>query len=120
MEPLELFARRQVLSVSELVGQLKKLAEERFDFVWVEGEVTGLRRPGSGHVYFALKDQEATLRAVLFRHQSALLRFALEDGQRVLCQGRLSVYTARGEVQLVVDSVEPRGAGALALAWAWV
>jgi exodeoxyribonuclease VII large subunit len=120
MEPLELFARRQVLSVSELVGQLKKLAEERFDFVWVEGEVTGLRRPGSGHVYFALKDQEATLRAVLFRHQSALLRFALEDGQRVLCQGRLSVYTARGEVQLVVDSVEPRGAGALALAFTQV
>ncbi|MBI5522670.1 MAG: exodeoxyribonuclease VII large subunit [Desulfarculus sp.] len=118
MEPLELFARRQVLSVSELVGQLKKLAEERFDFVWVEGEVTGLRRPGSGHVYFALKDPEAQLRAVLFRHQAALMRFALEDGQRVLCQGRLSVYPARGEVQLVVDSVEPRGAGALALAFA--
>ncbi len=118
MEPLELFARRQVLTVSELVGQLKKLAEERFDFVWVEGEVTGLRRPGSGHVYFALKDQEAMLRAVIFRHQAALLRFSLEDGQRVLCQGRLSLYPARGEVQLVVDSVEPRGAGALALAFA--
>ncbi|MFH1033621.1 MAG: exodeoxyribonuclease VII large subunit [Pseudomonadota bacterium] len=117
MEPLELFARRQVLTVSELVGQLKKLAEERFDFVWVEGEVTGLRRPGSGHVYFALKDQEAQLRAVLFRHQAALMRFALEDGQRVLCQGRLSLYPARGEVQLVVDSLEPRGAGALALAF---
>lgn len=117
MEPLELFARRQVLTVSQLVGQLKKLAEERFDFVWVEGEVTGLRRPASGHVYFALKDQDALLRAVLFRHQAALSRFALEDGQRVLCQGRLSVYPARGEVQLVVDSVEPRGAGALALAF---
>ncbi|CAO0819751.1 Exodeoxyribonuclease 7 large subunit [Desulfarculales bacterium] len=116
MKPLELFARRHVLTVSELVGQLKKLAEERFDFVWVEGEVTGLRRPGSGHVYFALKDQEAMLRAVLFRHQSALMRFVLENSQRVLCQGRLSLYPPRGEMQLVVDSMELRGTGPLAFA----
>lgn len=117
MEPLELFARRQVLSVSQLVGQIKDLAEGHFDFVWVEGEITGLRRPGSGHLYFALKDDQAMLRAVLFRHQAALIRFQLEDGQRVLCQGRVSVYTARGEMQLIVDVVEPRGAGALALAF---
>lgn len=118
MEPLQLFTRRQVLSVAELVGQLKTLAETHFDFVWVEGEVSGLRRPGSGHVYFALKDEQAILRAVLFRPQASLLRFALSDGQRVLCQGRLSVYPPRGDVQLIIDSVEPRGAGALALAFA--
>jgi exodeoxyribonuclease VII large subunit len=118
MEPLELFARRQVLTVSELVNSLKKLAEERFDFVWVEGEISGLRRPGSGHAYFSLKDDQALLRAVLFRPQASLMRFALEEGQRVLCQGRLTVYPPRGDVQLVVDTIEPRGAGALALAFA--
>lgn len=117
MEPLELFTRREILMVSELVGRLKRLTEETFDFVWVEGEISGLRTPPSGHVYFALKDRDATLRAVLFKRQSALLRFALEEGLQVLCQGRVSVYQARGEVQLVVDAVEPRGAGALALAF---
>ncbi len=117
MEPLELFTRREVLSVSELVGRMKRLNEQAFDFVWVQGEVSGLRRPGSGHLYFSLKDPEATLRAVLFRHQAALLRFALEEGQQVLCQGRISLYPPRGDLQLVVDTVEPRGAGALALAF---
>ncbi len=117
MEPLELFTRREILTVSELVGRLKRLTEETFDFVWVEGEISGLRTPPSGHVYFALKDRDALLRAVLFKHQASLLRFALEEGLQVLCQGRVSVYQARGEVQLVVDAVEPRGAGALALAF---
>jgi len=117
LEPLELFTRREILSVGQLVGRLKKLTEEAFDFVWVEGEISGLRAPASGHLYFALKDDSASLRAVLFKHQAALLRFALEEGLQVLCQGRVSVYQPRGEVQLVVDSVEPRGAGALALAF---
>lgn len=117
MEPLDLFSRRQVLTVHELVSKLKKLVEKSYDFVWVEGEVSGLRRPGSGHFYFSLKDSEASLRAVLFRHQAAMLRFALEDGLKVLCQGRVSVYGPRGDLQLVVDTVEPQGAGALALAF---
>jgi exodeoxyribonuclease VII large subunit len=115
---MELFARRQVLTVSELVNSLKRLAEERLDFVWVEGEISWLRRPGSGHVYFSLKDDQALLRAVLFRPKVSLLRFTLEEGQLVLCQGRLTVYAPRGDVQLVVDTMEPRGAGALALAFA--
>lgn len=117
MEPLELFTRREILTVSELVGRLKRLTEQSFDFVWVEGEVSGLRQPASGHFYFSLKDSGGLIRAVLFKHQAALLRFHLEEGQQVLCQGRLSVYQPRGEVQLVVDTVEPRGAGALALAF---
>ena len=111
MEPLDLFSRRQVLTVHELVSQIKKLVAKSYDFVWVEGEVSGLRRPGSGHLYFSLKDSEASLRAVLFRHQAAMLRFALEDGLKVLCQGRVSVYGPRGDLQLVVDTVEPQGAG---------
>lgn len=117
MEPLNLFTKREILSVSELVSQLKRTVEDRFDFIWVQGEISGLRRPGSGHYYFALKDDKASLRAVLFRQQASALRFALEDGQSVLCQGRLGVYQPRGEVQLIVESVEPRGAGALALAF---
>lgn len=117
MEPLELFSRREILTVSELVGRLKRLIEQSFDFVWVQGEISGLRQPASGHYYFSLKDEGALLRTVLFKHQAALLRFRLEEGQQVLCQGRLSVYQPRGEVQLVADSVEPRGAGALALAF---
>jgi exodeoxyribonuclease VII large subunit len=117
MEPLDLFTRREVLSVHELVSRLKGLVEERFDFVWVEGEVSGLRQPGSGHLYFSLKDDQAMLRAVMFRHQAALLRFPLEEGQRVLCQGRVSIYAPRGDLQLVVEVVEPRGAGELAVAF---
>ena len=114
---MELFTRREVLTVSELLGRLKRQIEERFDFVWVEGEISGLRQPGSGHYYFSLKDDEASLRAVFFRQRAGLLRFRLEDGQKVLCSGRMSVYAPRGDVQLVVDAVEPRGAGELALAF---
>ena len=117
MEPLDLFSKRHIHTVGALMKELKKLTEQRFDFVWVEGEISGLRRPGSGHVYFSLKDSDASLRTVMFRHQAALLRFALEEGQKVLCQGRVSVYAARGDLQLVVDSIEPRGEGALALAF---
>lgn len=116
MEPLELFSHREVFSVSDLVDRLKRLTERNFDFVWVEGEISGLRRPGSGHVYFTLKDDKAALRAVLFRPRAALLRFQLEEGMSVLCQGGLGVYAPRGDVQLLVETMEPRGAGALALA----
>jgi exodeoxyribonuclease VII large subunit len=114
---MDLFTHRNILTVGQLMKELKKLTEQRFDFVWVEGEISGLRRPGSGHVYFSLKDADASLRAVLFKHQAALVRFELEEGLKVLCQGRMSVYVARGDVQLVVDAMEPRGAGALALAF---
>lgn len=117
MEPLDLFAKREIISVSDLVSRLKRTVEKRFDFLWVQGEISGLRRPGSGHYYFSLKDDKASMRAVFFRHQAAMLRFALEDGLSVVCQGRMGVYQPRGEVQLMVESMEPRGAGALALAF---
>ncbi len=117
MEPLDLFTQRKIHTVGALMKELKKLTEQRFNFIWVEGEISGLRKPGSGHVYFSLKDPDASLRAVFFKHQASLLRFELEEGQKVLCQGRISVYAPRGDLQLVVDSIEPRGAGALALAF---
>ena len=117
MKNLELFSQRQILSVSDLVAQLKKHTEGRFNFIWVEGEISGLARPASGHLYFSLKDDKSTLRAVFFRNRAGYLRFKPENGLKVLCQGKLSVYQPRGEVQLVVDSMEPRGSGALALAF---
>lgn len=117
MDALSLFAARQIYSVGELLGQIKKQTEAAFDFVWVRGEISGLRRPASGHVYFSLKDRDGSMRAVMFRHQAGLLRFRLEEGQQVLCQGRISVYVPRGDMQLVVDTAEPQGAGALALAF---
>ncbi|MCB2185786.1 MAG: exodeoxyribonuclease VII large subunit [Deltaproteobacteria bacterium] len=117
MENLQLFTPREILTVSALLGRLKGLVEQSFDFVWVEGEVSALRRPASGHVYFSLKDDHAVLKMVLFRHQASLLRFRLEEGQQVLCQGRVSLYEPRGDLQMVVDTVEPRGAGGLALAF---
>lgn len=117
MDALSLFAARRIYSVGELLGQIKKQTEAAFDFVWVQGEISGLRRPASGHFYFSLKDRDGSVRAVMFRHQAGLLRFRLEEGQQVLCQGRISIYVPRGDMQLVVDTAEPQGAGALALAF---
>ncbi len=104
---------QKVWTVSELNEAVRDLLEERFDLLWVEGEVADLRRPSSGHVYFSLKDSSGQVRAVMFRSSSAALRFRLEDGMRLLCRGRLGVYPLRGEYQLVVSSAEPYGVGAL-------
>ena len=85
--------------------------------MWVQGEISNLRVPGSGHAYFTLKDDAAQLRAVLFRGRGRRVRFALEDGMQVLAFGGIDVYAARGEYQLVVDLLEPQGLGALQLAF---
>jgi len=110
-------AERRVYSVSELTRGIRQLLEDRFPFVWVEGEISNLRVPVSGHLYFVLKDAHTQIRAVMFRTQQCLLRFRPEDGLHVLCQARVSVYEPRGEYQLLVDSMEPRGLGALQLAY---
>ncbi|HOP36102.1 MAG TPA: exodeoxyribonuclease VII large subunit, partial [Syntrophales bacterium] len=102
-----------VLTVTELTEEIRSLLEDTFGFLWVAGEVSNLRRPSSGHVYFTLKDEKAQVRAVLFRQSSARLGFDLEDGMEVLCRGRVSVYSPRGEYQIIVDAAEPRGLGAL-------
>ena len=105
-----------ILTVSQLNNNIKFLLEETFDFVLVEGEVSNLRRPQSGHVYFTLKDDQSQIRAVFFRQFGVYQRrsnFELEEGLKVLCRARLNVYLPRGEYQLVVESVEPLGVGAL-------
>jgi exodeoxyribonuclease VII large subunit len=113
---MDLFERR-ILTVSELTAGIKDLLESTFDEVWVEGEISNLRRPPSGHLYFTLKDENSQIRGVLFKQQSRYLRFELEDGQHVICWGRVGIYEKRGEYQLILDYVEPRGIGSLQLAF---
>jgi exodeoxyribonuclease VII large subunit len=107
---------KEILTVSQLNDNIKFLLEETFAYLWVEGEVSNLRRPQSGHVYFTLKDDKSQIRAVSFRQYGSAkkrVEFALEEGLHVLCYARLGVYQPRGEYQLIVESVEPRGIGAL-------
>ena len=100
-------------TVSELSAAVKRSIEGGFERVRVRGEVSGLRRPQSGHVYFTLKDENAVLAAVCWRGVFASLRFAPEDGLEVVCSGRLTTYAGRSQYQIVVESVEPAGEGAL-------
>ncbi|HEV3342914.1 MAG TPA: exodeoxyribonuclease VII large subunit [Pirellulales bacterium] len=106
----------RVWSVSELTAQIKDLLEGQFQSVWVSGEISNFSRPQSGHCYFTLKDERAQIRAVLWRTAAMRLRFELEDGIEVVCQGDLDVYAPRGSYQLVVRQIEPKGIGALELA----
>ena len=108
---------RQVLTVSELTAMVRASLETSFSEVWLEGEISNLRAPGSGHLYCTLKDQTSQIRAVIFRSTAIRLRFGLEDGLQVIVRGRVSVYEPRGEYQLILDHVEPRGLGALQLAF---
>jgi exodeoxyribonuclease VII large subunit len=110
-------SERVVCTVSELVMRIKETLEDRFPAVWVVGEISNLRIPSSGHVYFTLKDDGAQLRCVLFRSRGRRVAFQPEDGMQVLAFGGLDVYPARGDYQLVVELLEPKGVGALQLAF---
>jgi exodeoxyribonuclease VII large subunit len=106
----------RALRVSEVLAGLRGLLEERVGRLWISGEISNLHRARSGHVYFTLTDGEGALRAALFRGSARNLLFDPEDGMAVLAYGELTVYEARGELQLVVRQLEPRGDGALRLA----
>jgi exodeoxyribonuclease VII large subunit len=108
---------RRVVSVSELTAALRDLVETRFAEVWVEGELSGAKVWNTGHLYFTLKDAHAQVKGVMFRSSLRLLRFKPVDGVHVVARGRLSVYDPRGEYQLVCEHMEPRGLGALQLAY---
>ena len=104
----------ETLGVGELTSRIKEILEEGFGFISVKGEISGFRPAASGHVYFNLKDSEAVLNAVLFRNSLSRLRnVRLRDGLEVVCKGRISVYAPRGSYQMVVESLEPVGAGGL-------
>ncbi len=109
--------KKKVPTVSQLTRSVRGHLESAFQEIWVRGEISNFRKPASGHAYLILKDATAQLRTVLFRPVIGKLRFALEDGMEVLVRGRLSVYEARGEYQLIGDHVEPVGQGALQLAF---
>jgi len=109
--------RPRPLSVAELTAHLKTALEGRFVSVWVRGEISNLKTASSGHLYFTLKDAGACLAAVMFRSDLGRTRFQPRDGLGVLAHGRVTVYEARGQYQLVCDALEPAGAGALALAF---
>src|SRR5215510_3597982 len=110
-------SERRPLSVSELTAQIRGEMERRFAGVWVEGEISNFRAHNSGHWYFTLKDEFAQLRSACYRSSNQRIRFRLEDGLLVRARGRLSVYETKGEYQLIVESLEPVGAGALQLAF---
>jgi exodeoxyribonuclease VII large subunit len=105
------------MTVAELTGLVRSSIETQFSDIWVEGEISNLRTPGSGHVYCTLKDSTSQVRAVLFRSNALRLRFAPQEGLRVIVRGRLTVYEPRGEYQIVLEHVEPKGIGALQLAF---
>jgi exodeoxyribonuclease VII large subunit len=108
---------RRVLTVTELTSQVKRLLEKELGLVWVTGEVTNLRVQSSGHAYFTLKDAGSQLNCVLFRGESVDNRGVLQDGQKLIVQGDLTVYEPRGQYQLIVRAVEAQGVGALQLAF---
>ena len=103
----------RVYSVAELTGDIKAILEAAFDSIWVEGEISNLRVAASRHSYFVLKDDKAQIRCVLFKNYRAGLKYNPEEGDQVLLLGRATVYDARGEYQLIVETMEPRGLGAL-------
>lgn len=101
------------ITVTELTRHIKSALENAFPPLWVEGEVSGYRRAASGHIYFTLKDAESQIQAVMFRREAGDLGFVPVDGMQVLVHGRISVYQARGQYQIILDDMEPRGKGAL-------
>ena len=108
---------RRVYSVSELNAAIRAALEDEFPDVWVSGEISGVKLAASGHYYFTLKEREAQVRAVAFRSAHRYWKFKPQDGLAVLARGRIDVFEARGEYQLIVEVLEPLGHGALQLAF---
>ena len=107
----------KAISVTRLTEMIKGTLESSFSAVWVEGEISDLARPRSGHIYLTLKDNQSQIRGVIWRSVAERLRFDLEDGQAVICFGGIDVYAARGSYQITIKKVEPQGVGALQLAF---
>ncbi len=104
---------REIYSISELNSEAKALLEKRFPLIWVEGEISNLARPASGHIYFSLKDESAQVRCAMFKMRNRLVNFQPKNGQQILARVRISLYEARGEFQLIVEHMEETGDGAL-------
>lgn len=107
----------KIYTVSEVTRMVKLELENAFPLLWIEGEISNFHRHHSGHLYFTLKDETSQLRTVMFRSEARLVPFKVEDGLAVVARGRINVYEPRGEYQLVVELLEPKGKGALQLAF---
>lgn len=114
---MDLFSEKTILTVSRLTALLRGVLEDNFEQIWVEGEVSNLSLPSSGHLYFSLKDSGAQLRCVMFKGAAKNLKFRLTDGMSLIVRGRISVYDQRGEYQMICEYMEPAGVGALQMAF---
>ncbi len=112
-----LVIKDQIYTVSQVTEIVKTALEVAFPQVWVEGEVSGYKKAASGHVFFNLKDEKSVIKAVMWQSTARKVLFDLKDGLKVVCRGKISVYEPRGDYQLYVDLVEPKGKGALQLAF---
>lgn len=108
---------RRVWTVRDLVAAVRTHIEREYSDAWVEGEISNFRAHDSGHLYFTLKDQNSQLNAVMFRTQARLLRFRPENGMQVVVRGRITIYEDRGQLQISAEYIEPKGAGALQIAF---
>src|SRR2546428_2101769 len=109
--------QRRVWTVRDLVAAVRSHIEREYSDAWVEGEISNFRAPDSGHLYFTLKDGDAQIRVVMFRSAARLLRFRPENGMQVVVRGRVTIYEDRGELQISAEYIEPKGAGALQVAF---
>ena len=109
--------KRIIYTVSEFSNKLKKLVEENFNFVSIKGEISNLSKPSSGHIYFTLKDQDAEMKAVIFKGYNKNLSFNIENGMNVITSGNISIYNLRGYHQLLVKDIKPVGLGSLFIAF---
>ena len=107
---------RYIYTVSQLTSSIKIVLEDSFQSIWIEGEVSNLKA-SSGHFYFTLKDERSELKCVFFKSSNEKIKFEMKDGMQVLCSGRISIYEKRGVYQLYVAKIEPKGVGALQLAF---
>src|SRR5436190_11782369 len=116
-QPAAAAATRRIWTPRTLMSSVRTQVEREYGDIWVEGEISNFRPAESGHLYFTLKDDDAQLRVVMFRTQARLLRFRPENGLQVVARGRVTIYEARGELQLSAEYLEPKGVGALQIAF---
>ncbi len=114
---MERFTEKRILSVSQLTSLIRGVLEDNFEYVWVEGEVSNIAQPSSGHLYFNLKDSFSQIRCVMFRAAARAIKFKICDGMRLVAHGRISLYEPRGDYQFLAEYLEPLGVGALHLAF---
>ncbi len=117
MQNREIHIQQKIYTVSELTADIKELLEKNFPMVWITGEISNFRVPASKHFYFTLKDENSQISAVMFGGQHRHLKFAPEDGMSITGMGRISLYPPRGNYQIIFEYLEPRGIGALQVAF---